>query len=549
MINNELKESIQIVKNANIDDLYLSEIGFNTSKKAGCCPVHNGDNKTGFSYTENNGERQYTCWTRGNACIGEGSDIINICKVKENLSNQYQAVKFLADKYNIDVPINNSNAPKLQRVDKNKIVEFYENKVNEAIQEGDLDKALEISGQVDEISSKSYFAGFPYVDSKNSPLKIWENLEAILDRENVYAVYNQITKDNEIKNLNCEGLSNQLMDIHSMANKYGFKVSLDFIGKSISRIAEKNKYNPVVNFLNECEFHWDEQKGRIDQLCDTLEIPSHFSKDLRNMLVTKWLLNVASIPFNEGNNNTEGVLVIQGGQGIGKTTWIKELIPLYLKTGLDLDPSDKDKIYNCIKYWVVELGELDATMKSDQAKLKAFLTESVDEIRRPYAVAPERYPRKTAFYGTVNKEEFLKDETGDRRYWVIPVDNINIEAMRKIDIPQLWGEVMHLLKSNTIKLNLSKEEHEMLNLSNKDFRVKDLLQITVETGFNWDSDKKYWNVVSSSEIASKLGLKSTRGLKEAIESMGGEYKKTNKVRGYIVPPFKNSMNPISWEEI
>lgn len=503
------------------------------------CPLCSSSD--GLGITSKNGKHYYNCFS----CKKYG-DVINLIAIKENIKNQGKAIKLVADRHGIELP--KTEPIKASRVNKNKIVEFYNKKTDEAIKSGNLDKAFELSCQADRELAKNYYIEFPHLDRKNNPLKIWENLEPILETEGIYAVYNQITKDNEIKGLNCDGLSNQMMDIHSMANKYGFKVSLDFIGKSLSRIAEKNKYNPVTNFLNECEFNWDEKPGRIKQLCDTLEVTEWFSTELRDKLVTKWLLNVANIPFNEGNSNTEGTLVIQGDQGIGKTTWIKLLVPIYLKTGLELDPSDKDKVYNCIKYWVCELGELDATMKADQAKLKAFITESVDEIRRPYAIAPERYPRKTAFYGTVNKSEFLKDETGDRRYWVIPVKDININKMKEIDIPQLWGEIMHLLRSNTINLYLSKDELKELNNSNKDFRAKGALQIAIEEGFNWNLDKKYWNIVQSTVIAKRLGLKTTSGLKEAIEGMGGEYKRTKKARGYLVPTFKDA-STIEWNDI
>ncbi len=77
------------------------------------------------------------------------------------------------------------------------------------------------------------------------------------------------------------------------------------------------------------------------------------------------LINYVIVYNNEGNMNVEGVLTLQGSQGMGKTRFIKEIIPLYVKTGLDLDPRDKDKINQCIKYWVYELGELDSTLKKD----------------------------------------------------------------------------------------------------------------------------------------------------------------------------------------
>lgn len=519
----------------------LKEYGSVKAKEKGKYSCVYCGSKDGLSVTDKGEGYFHNCFS-----CHQGGTIFSLIIRKENL-NYPKAIKHLANELGIDLPNIKGNIPTAPRVDKNKVVEFYDNKVKEAISQGDTDKAFELSCEADREANKNYFINFKYLDDRNNPLKIWENLETVLDKENIYAVYNQISKDNEILGLDCEGLSNQIMDIHSMANKYGFKVPIDFIGKSISRIGEKNKYNPVIDYLNECEFNWDEKVGRIKQLCDTLDVPEWFNKDLRNILVTKWLLNTANIPFNNGDSNTEGVLVIQGDQGIGKTTWIKKLIPIYLKTGLELDPSDKDKIYNCIKYWVCELGELDATMKSDQAKLKAFLTESIDEIRRPYAIAPERYPRKTAFYGTVNKAEFLKDETGDRRYWVIPVENINIDDMKEIDINQLWGEVMHLLKSNIMELRLTKDEQQALNISNSDFRTKGALQIAVENGFMWADDKRLWKVKSSSEIASLLGLKTTSGLKEVILSLGGEYKRTKTARGYLVPPLRNIDN--AWNNI
>lgn len=536
--------SIEIIKRLTEDEsILLNELSSYGSVKAKeknkySCPLCSSSDALGI--TSKNGKHHYKCFS-----CQEFGDVINLVSIKENVK-QGKAMRLIADRNGIILP--KGEPVKASRVNKNKIVEFYNKRTDEAIKSGDLDKAFELSCQADRELAKNYYIEFPHLDNKNNPLKIWENLEPILEKEGIYAVYNQITKDNEIKGLSCDGLSNQIMDIHSVANKYGFKVALDFIGKSLSRIAEKNKYNPVANFLNECEINWDGKTGRINQLCDTLEVTEWFSTGLRDKLVTKWLLNVANIPFNDGDSNTEGALVIQGDQGIGKTTWIKILIPVYLKTGLDLDPSDKDKIYNCIKYWVVELGELDATMKADQAKLKAFITESIDEIRRPYAIAPERYPRKTAFYGTVNKSQFLKDETGDRRYWVIPVVNINIDAMKEIDIPQLWGEVMHLLKSNLIPLNLTKPELQELNSSNNDFRAKGSLQIAIEEGFNWDLDKKHWDIVKSTVIAKRLGLKTTSGLKEAIEGMGGEYKRTTKARGYLVPTFKDA-STIEWDNI
>lgn len=382
---------------------------------------------------------------------------------------------------------------------------------------------------------------FPHLDGKNRPRRMWENLEPILKHEEIFPVFNEMTKDYDVLGLGVDGYEHQLMDIHSMCQRHEFNVSFDFVAKSVNRIGKKNSYNPVIDYLELCHKHWDGQAGRIKDVFNTLKIREDFPKDLAFELFVKWLITTATLPYNDGTKNSEGVLVFQGPQGCGKTTFINIIIPSsFLKTGLELNPSDKDSVRQCVKYWVVELGELDSTLKAEQSKLKAFLTEKVDEFRIPYDRSPMRYPRMTSFFGTVNKEEFLKDETGDRRYWVIPVDNIDIDTLRNIDIPQFWGEIMDLKSTGTIPLQLTKEQLNSLNKSNSDFRTKGFMEIQVETGFNWNVDKKYWQLVSLSEIAKKLKLKSTGGLKELIIKYGGTYKRTNKVRGYIVPPFKDN---------
>ncbi|MCC3870391.1 VapE domain-containing protein [Terrisporobacter mayombei] len=476
----------------------------------------------------------YKCFS-----CGESGDILNLVKTKENLST-FEALKKLADKYQINLDL--GTPVKTNRVIKSKVVDFYEKKSEEALKKGDLDEAFRSSCEADRQQENNYYLDFPFLDNKNNPLKVWENVEALLIKLDIKPIYNIITKQIEVLNTDTIDFNNQVMDIHSVCHKHGLKVSIDFLIKAINRIGEKNKHNPVIKYLEQCEFLYDGEAGHIDKLCETLIVPEYFNKELRNNLITKWLLSTVNIAYNEGYSTVEGCLVLQGPQGCGKTSWIKHLVPKeFLKTGLDLDPSNTDSIRKCIKYWVVELGELDSTMKSDQSKLKAFLTESVDEFRVPYAISPVRYNRTTSFFGTVNKSNFLKDETGDRRYWVIPVNDIDVDKLRNLDINQIWGEVMSLLPSNVNNLYLNKEELKALSESNEEFSAKGNTQIMVEASFDWDSNKDTWVFRSTSEIAARLGLKTTTGLKEALESMGAEYTRGRiegkRQRGYLVPKY------------
>ena len=529
---NEVKQELIQNENILIAELYDHGAHKVERQKDKYSCVHCSSSDALSIYKNSKGNYCYKCFS-----CNETGNVIDLIMKLDNKSFT-QAIEYLCTKNNIVFTKPKTNTG----IDKGKVINFYENQFKEAVNSGDQVQALRTLTMLEDQKNSNYFIQFPYVNDKGDPLKVWQNVEVVLKKVNLIPVYNVITKELEVLGAETNSFNDQILDLHSACHQYGLKVTIDFLIKAVNRIGSQNKYNPVTEYLEQCEFKYDGNPVHIKKLCDTLIVPEYFSQELRNILVTKWLLNTVNIVYNEGYSNTEGCLVLQGSQGCGKTTWIKKLVPKqFLKTGLDLDPSSTDSIRKCIKYWVVELGELDSTMKSDQAKLKAFLTEAVDEYRIPYAVSPERFNRTTSFYGTVNKANFLKDETGDRRYWVIPVDSIDYELLNSIDMDQVWGEAVTLLAENINNLNLNKEELKLLNKSNEAFRVKGTTQIAIETSFAWDSPKETWVFMQSSEIARKLGLKSTGGLKEAAISVGAiETRKSvngKYVRGFIVPPF------------
>ena len=535
-LNEKTREPIRLLKydeNILIQELY--EHGSSKSKQRGkysCIFCSSSDALS--LYVNKAGNYNYKCFS-----CGEVGDVISLVMNKEGKSF-IDALKHLCEKYNI--PLELGTSAQVNRAIKAKVVDYYNKKSEKALKEGNMEEAFRYSCEADKQANNSYYIQFPYLDSKNNPLKVWDNVEAILESNNIKPTYNVISKEVNIQGLDIEDFDSQVMDIHSLCHKFGLKITLDFLVKSINRHATKNTSNPVADYLEKCEFLYDGNKGYIDKLCDMIVTDEEFDQELKNLLVRKWLFNTAYIAFNQGHFNTEGCLVLQGPQGCGKTSFIKCIIPFeFLKTGLDLNPDDKDSIRKSTKYWVVELGELDATMKSDQAKLKSFFTESVDEYRLPYAISTKRYPRTTSFFGTVNKKDFLKDETGSRRFWIIPVKNIKLDELKQLDIDQLWGEVISELPDNIDKLNLNNEEMARLAASNEEFNVKGNVEICVEAGFAWEIEKEKWSFMPTAEIAHTLGLKSTSGLKDALLKMGAEYQnkkhKGKRSRGYLVPPF------------
>ncbi|MEE0868874.1 MAG: VapE family protein, partial [Ruminococcus sp.] len=224
----------------------------------------------------------------------------------------------------------------------------------------------------------------------------------------------------------------------------GISGSLNLIKSYLFNIADINRYNPIHDMLNE---HKNNNPENLERIYKILNLEVSFDK----LLVKKWLIQTVAFAFATYDNqvSTEGMLILQGKQGLAKTSFFRVIAgnPLWFNEGVCIDVSNKDSLIRAVSAWISELGEIDSTFKKDQSALKAFITSPLDRIRLPYAAAISDMPRTTSLCGTVNPDKFLKDETGNRRYWVIHVDKIDkkqLFGMSKEDVFNLWGYVYSL---------------------------------------------------------------------------------------------------------
>jgi putative DNA primase/helicase len=103
------------------------------------------------------------------------------------------------------------------------------------------------------------------------------------------------------------------------------------------------------------------------------------------------------------------------------------------------DFGTKDAALQVAGRWIIELAELDSISRADVAKIKAFMSRSVDRFRPPYGRRVTEQPRQCIFAGTVNHNEYLRDETGGRRFWPIACMKIDIDKLANMR-DQLWAE-------------------------------------------------------------------------------------------------------------
>lgn len=380
---------------------------------------------------------------------------------------------------------------------------------------------------------------FPYKNKKGVPLRIWENLDYLFRLNNIELKYNLLSREIEVPRCK-RSLDELLVEFNTLALTNGFDLNINEMARFVTKIAYENSYNPVIDYLKKCKNKWD-GISRIKDLCDTIE--TNADNEFKELLITKWLINAVHIICNKGESNCEGILVIQGKQGIGKTRWIRSIIPNqdWLKTGVSLDPVDKDSVLRTTKYWIVELGELDATFKRDQAALKQFFTEETDEHRVPYGRFPTKFPRLTCFYATVNDLEFLKDLTGNRRYWAIEATSINVN--HNIDIDQLWGEIATLYSTGKITNWLTEEETEKLQKNNRKFEVKSSSEIKLLDMFDWsNADTSKWKYLTATQICQFIEEKNPVLIGKAIKKMmlhNKLIKFNTNGRKYLLPPRKD----------
>lgn len=203
-------------------------------------------------------------------------------------------------------------------------------------------------------------------------------------------------------------------------------------------IAHHQRVHPVKEWLNSLK--WDGVK-RIDtwlkDYCEAEAKEPYLSEVGR-----KFLLAMVKRVFEPGCQ-WDYTLVLEGDQGKYKSSiaralasdkWFMDNLP---------DLRDKDAMLNLQGKWLIELGELTNVKRSDFNLVKQYLVRRIDRVRAHYGRIMSDVPRQSVFIGTVNDGHYLKDPTGNRRFWPVKVGHCDVKALTKVR-EQLFAEAMHI---------------------------------------------------------------------------------------------------------
>ena len=309
-------------------------------------------------------------------------------------------------------------------------------------------------------------------DKQKKPYFKIESLENELQKRGIDVKYNTISCETEFfKNGEKSEISeNFVTEIYSnICDKY-LKITHTLVEQYLCYLAEKNKYNPVLDLFNANQ--WDKQ-DHLTKIYDVLGITQ--DDNLSRTLLLKWFWQGHALIRNSDKSpfGADGVLTLTGKQGIGKTSFFRHMAlhsvnSDFFKEGQKIKSLDKDTIRRCHTAFITELGELGSTFKFAHIDdLKAFITQSRDQYRLPYGHKDIKKARRCNLAATVNDKEFLVDRTGNRRFWTVPVENIDLDELKEINALQVWLQVWEqYAKHNLQGFRLTKDEQNLLSERN-----------------------------------------------------------------------------------
>ena len=236
---------------------------------------------------------------------------------------------------------------------------------------------------------------------------------------------------------------------------YGLKSRQDF-ADALKNVSMRNKFHPVRELLD--SLTWDGKEHIRSLLPEYLGAED---SDYTYQVMRLWMLGAVSRVYKPGNK-FDYTIILQGSQGIGKSTFLKlmALDDSWFNDSLDSLDSDK-AVQSLTGSWIIELAELKSLARTAGGveSVKRFLTATQDKYRIPYERRADTFYRQCVFAGTTNKDDFLQDETGNRRFLIIHTGFTKTskslftpEVMD--DIKQAWAEAVHIWKNEDPELIL-----------------------------------------------------------------------------------------------
>lgn len=269
----------------------------------------------------------------------------------------------------------------------------------------------------------------------------------------------------------------------------GFKVSKDLALDCLVTIARENPYDPVTEYLDHVAATIE--PAYIESLATAYLRPEDAATasgpTLYDHMLRCTLIGAVRRAFEPGSKH-DTACVLMGDQGARKSSFWSALGGHFFSDALG-DCTSKDDLMVLHRSWIMEWAELDHIMGRRHAgQVKAFLSQSTDLFRVPYGKSTEAFPRRGIIVGSTNRTTgFLQDETGNRRFWVIPTSKSEADP---IDTPTLaaerdaiWSAAVAAYRSGAPS-HLPTELAQQVTRENETYQVDNPWRVPIENWLN-----------------------------------------------------------------
>lgn len=329
--------------------------------------------------------------------------------------------------------------------------------------------------------------------SDNAIKNTLHNIHVILENDDKYKgkiQFNALKQLRSYDNNDWDDIIDSKLKLY-LEEEYNVIASIENINHACNIIADDNIYHPIKEYLETVQ--WDGIPRIKSVFTDFLGATDNIYT--QSVAIVTFVGAVARI-FDAGVK-FDTCTVLVGKQGTGKSKFLFKIAvnPEWFTDGVTT--FDGKDFYESIQgKWIIELGEGTAFQKSIKERCKQAIASQQDTYREPYARHPKVRKRQCIFFGTTNNYDFLKDETGDRRYY--PIDVNIAKATKNIDkdlipefVAQLWAEAFHLYKNgqsfyiqdSTVLALAEKEQRKHFDESPLQSDIYNFLEIPITQ--NW----------------------------------------------------------------
>jgi predicted P-loop ATPase len=287
--------------------------------------------------------------------------------------------------------------------------------------------------------------------SAENPEEITVKLPAIVVIERYLGqhyqfIFNELTSRIEFKPIAAANF--ELLNDYKLNSIYR-DLKLNRIKTSVSELRAiiNSDFVPVFNPFKAYFENLPQWDGHTDYIAQLAATVSTTNDQLWEKCLRKWLVAMVGSAIQEEIVN-HTVVVFSGPQGIGKSTWILNLVPTELKNYVfsgTINPSSKDTLVQISECLLINMDELETMSKAQIGELKEMVTKAAVRIRRAYGLHVENMPRRASFSGSVNDKEFLNDTTGNRRFLCFEVTNIQYN--HGVSMDQVFSQAYALFRT------------------------------------------------------------------------------------------------------